>query len=573
MRNSADNSLTAAALGAVEGAEAIGVPRLRELWDAGVKTAMHTRGASRRGAQFAAEAVKVVGGRSSIQSDPKDWRFRDPTWTDNPVYRRIMQLYLAAVGEFEGLVADADLEWRDKERAAFLASLITSALAPTNTLLGNPEAIKRAFDTAGGSVRRGMRNFISDLRTNGGLPSQVDRTAFTVGEDLAVTPGAVIYRDDVCEVLQYTPTTPEIRARPTVILPPQIGRYYFMDLRPKRSFVEYAISRGIPVFMTSWRNPGPDQRDWDFDTYGAAALRAIDVAREVTGSEDVNVLGFCAGGILTASVTSHVAQTNDSRINSASFGVTLLDFDVPATIGAFNSGAVLGLAAARSNRQGIITGRSLGAMFALLRPNELVWNYWVNNYLLGNDPPVFDILAWNADSTNLPAKLHGEFLGIFAENKLVEPGALTLLGTPVDLGQITVETYVTGATTDHLTPWKGCYRTTQLTGGGSTFILSNAGHVASLVNPPGNPKAHYFAGPEPVPDPEDWLAKAEKQQGTWWEHWAKWIGERSGEERRAPGSLGSKRHRPIEPAPGSYVRDMKPALSSASAEEPVLSHA
>jgi polyhydroxyalkanoate synthase len=346
-----------------------------------------------------------------------------------------------------------------------------------------------------------------------------------------------------------------------------------MDLRPKRSFVEYVVSRGIPVFMISWRNPGTEQRDWDFDTYGAAALRAMDVAREVTGSDDVNVLGFCAGGILTASVTSHVAQTSDPRINSASFGVTLLDFDVPATIGAFQSGAVLGLAAARSNRQGVITGRNLGAMFALLRPNELVWNYWVNNYLLGNDPPVFDILAWNADSTNLPAKLHSEFIGIFGGNKLVEPDGLEILGTPVDLSKITVETYVTGATTDHLTPWKGCYRTTQLTGGESTFILSNAGHVASLVNPPGNPKAHYFAGPEPGPDPEDWLAKAEKVPGTWWEHWADWIGERSGEERRAPASLGSRRHRPIEPAPGSYVRDMEPANGTISTEEPALSRA
>jgi polyhydroxyalkanoate synthase len=573
MRNPADNSLTAAALGAVDGAEAIGLPRFSELWSAGVKTALHSRGAAQRGVRFAAEAAKVLAGASEVKPDPKDWRFRDPTWADNALYRRIMQLYISAADEFEGLVADADLEWRDMQRAQFLASLITSALAPTNILPGNPEAMKRAFETSGTSVGRGVRNLVRDIRTNGGLPSQVDRTAFTVGESLAVTPGAVVYRDDVCEVLQYTPTTPEIRTRPTVILPPQIGRYYFMDLRPKRSFVEYAVSRGIPVFMTSWRNPGPEQRDWDFDTYGAAALRSIDVAREVTGSDDVNVLGFCAGGILTASVVSHLAATNDDRIRSASFGVTLLDFDVPATIGAFNSGAVLGLAAARSNRQGVITGRSLGAVFALLRPNELIWNYWVNNYLLGNDPPVFDILAWNADSTNLPAKLHSEFLGIFAENKLVDPGALTLLGTPVDLSKITAETYVTGATTDHLTPWKGCYRTTQLTTGDSTFILSNAGHVASLVNPPGNPKAHYFAGPEPVPDPEDWLAGAEKQQGTWWEHWADWINERSGEERRAPAKLGSRRHRPIEPAPGSYVRDITPTPSTAAAAEPALSTA
>ena len=491
MRNPgpAESALTGIAADAVEGAEAIGMPSAAELLSAAIQTAVHSHGLIRRSARVGVGAARTVAGRSSVAPDPKDWRFRDPAWTENGVYRRLMQLYLTAAAELDELVATAELDWRDSERAQFLASVVGSALAPTNTLLGNPAALKRAFETGGWSLLRGMRNLIADLRHNGGLPSQVDRRAFEVGENLAMTAGAVVYRDEVCEVLQYAPSTPEVRSRPVVIVPPQIGKYYFMDLAPGRSFVEYVVSRGIPVFMISWRNPGGAQRDWDFDTYAAAAIRAIDVARDVTGSDDANLLAFCAGGILTASVLSHLASTADARVRSASFGVTLLDFDTRATIGAFQSGAVLSLARAKSNREGVLEGRDLGAVFALLRPNELVWNYWVNNYLLGNDPPVFDILAWNADSTNLPAALHRQFLNVFSTNALAVPGSFEVLGTPVDLGRITVETYVTGATNDHLTPWKGCYRTTQLLSGPSTFILSNAGHVASLVNPPGNPKA------------------------------------------------------------------------------------
>jgi polyhydroxyalkanoate synthase len=295
------------------------------------------------------------------------------------------------------------------------------------------------------------------------------------------------------------------------------------------------------------------------DTYAAAVLRAIDVARDVARSDDVNVLGFCAGGILTTTVLNHLAAMSDDRVHTASFGVTLLDFGVPAAVGAFDNGATLGIARARSDRNGLITGRSLSTVFALLRPNDLVWNYYVNNYLLGKDPPVFDILAWNADSTNLSARLHGQFLDIFTNNPLVEQGAMEVLGTPVDVSRIGVETYVTGATTDHLTPWRACYRTTQLFGGDSTFVLSNAGHIASLVNPPGNPRSHYFAGPEPGADPDAWYDAAEQRQGTWWEHWSGWISSRSGDTRRAPAKLGNRRHAPRDDAPGRYVRDLAAA--------------
>jgi polyhydroxyalkanoate synthase len=337
------------------------------------------------------------------------------------------------------------------------------------------------------------------------------------------------------------------------MVPPQINKYYFMDLAPGRSFIEHAVGRGIPFFAISWRNPAKEQSAWGMDDYGEAVLRAIDVTRDITKSDDVNLLSLCAGGLLAAGVLNYLAQTNDTRVNSASFGVTLLDFDVPAPIGMFHMNPLLSFARDRST-EGVLEGRSLGAVFNWMRPNDLVWNYWVNNYLLGESPPTFDILAWNSDSTNLPGRLHSEFLDIFEHNHMVKNGEFDVLGVPVDLKSVQVDTYVTGATRDHLTPWKGCYRTTQMMSGSSTFILSNAGHIASLINPPGNPKSHYFAGPEPGEAPEKWLAAADQHQGTWWEHWVDWAVERSGPEKKTAGKPGNKRHQPIESAPGQYVR-------------------
>jgi poly[(R)-3-hydroxyalkanoate] polymerase subunit PhaC len=544
---------------AVEGAEPLGTVRFSDVVSSLWKTARRSRGSAGRVAGLAGEAARIAVGRSTIAPDRKDWRFTDPTWHRNPVYRRVMQSYLAWAASMDSMVEAANLSWRADERARFFMGIVTSAAAPTNTLLGNPAAIKQALETGGGSLVSGARNLVDDLRHNGGMPSQVKRNTFVLGKDLAATPGAVIYRDEICEVLQFLPSTPEVHSRPLLVIPPQINKYYFMDLSPGRSFIEYVVSRGITVFTISWRNPDARYTDWNFDTYAAAVLRAVDVARDTTRNDDVNVIGMCAGGILTATVLNHLAHTTDDRIHTATFGVTLLDFSVPATVGLFNSAPLIATARSWSRVRRGLDGPSLGSVFTWLRPNELVWNYWVNNYLLGQDPPAFDILAWNSDPTNLPAALHAQFLDVFASNSLVNPGAFEVLGTPVELGKVGVETYVTGATTDHLTPWKGCYRTTQLLGGPSTFVLSNAGHVASLVNPPGNPKAHYLAGPEPEADPLEWQAKAQKCTGTWWEHWAEWALPRSGDTHRRPNKPGSRKYRVIEPAPGAYVRGLEPA--------------
>jgi polyhydroxyalkanoate synthase subunit PhaC len=396
---------------------------------------------------------------------------------------------------------------------------------------------------------------VGDILEGDGLPSQVKKSDFKVGENLAATPGAVVFRNEMLELLQYRPTTAAVRQIPTLMITPPIGKYYFMDLAPKRSFAEHAVGKGIPFFATSWRNPRHEHAAWGLDDYLQTLIQAVNAVCDITESDRLNVLGLCAGGIMSTMLLNYLAATGRDRVNAASFGVTLLDFGMEAPLGAFQSRPLTGLARRRSATSGILPASSLAQVFAWMRPNDLVWNYWVNNYLEGKDPPSFDLLAWSTDGTNMPGALHGQFLDIFQNNPLIDPGTFTVLGQQMDLNRIKVETLVMAALTDHLTPWKGCYRTTQLLGGESTFILSNAGHIASLVNPPGNAKASYFVGPKPGPDPDAWLQQAEKRGGTWWEAWSDWTLERSASERAAPVSLGSTQYPAIENAPGTYVRE------------------
>ncbi|MCU1667551.1 MAG: phaA [Blastococcus sp.] len=546
------------ALSTVEGAESPGVPSPRGMARALLATFGRPVPVVRETARLGRDAIRVLRGTDEIAPAPRDKRFADPAWATHPGYRRLAQSYLAVTGALDRLVADYEAggaDWREVEQARFVVNALTSAMAPTNTLLGNPAALKRAFDTAGRSVVRGVGHMLHDLRRNGGLPTQVDRSAFTVGEDLGITPGSVVYRDPVIEVIQYAPSTAQVRQRPLVIVPPPIGRFYFLDLRPGRSFVEYAVSQGLQVFMVSWRNPTKKQSDWDLDTYAGAVLDAVDVAREVTGSPDVTTMGFCAGGQIMTTALNHLAATADDRVHAAGYAVTLLDFASRAPLGAFSGPRLLEIARRNSRRKGVISAREMGSVFTWMRPDDLIFNYLVSEWLMGEDPPAFDILAWNADGTNLPARLHEQFLEIFGENALARAGALRVLGTPIHLGRITVPTFVTGALTDHLTPWDGCYRTTQLLSGETTFVLSSSGHIQSLVNPPGNPKAHYWTGGAPGPDAQAWRAAAERHTGSWWEPWAEWALEHSGDEVPAPTATGSTGHPPLDAAPGSYVRE------------------
>jgi class II poly(R)-hydroxyalkanoic acid synthase len=388
------------------------------------------------------------------------------------------------------------------------------------------------------------------------IPAMVDTSAFEVGRDLAVTPGAVVLRTPVFELLQYEPQTPRVREHPLLITPPMINKYYIADLAPGRSMVEAALQSGQQVFAMSWRNPDERHADWSLDTYAQAVVDALDAVEAISGSARTQVLGLCAGGIVLSTVLAHLATIGEQdRIAGLTLGVCVLDNRQSGTASAFMDPGTAALAVADSTRRGYLDGRALAGVFAWLRPNDLVWNYWVSNYLLGKDPPAFDILYWNSDTTNMPAGLHRDFVRIALENSLVYPGEATVLGTPVDLSRIETDAYVVAGIADHITPWTSAYRTVHLLGSDPRFVLSTSGHIAALVNPPGNPKASFRLNEQLPDEPEEWLATATQTPGTWWEDWTAWLAERSGEDRPAPRKLGGKGHRPLERAPGSYVRE------------------
>jgi len=512
-----------------------------------------TPGIVDRGASLAGGVAAAVLGRSTVTPHKGDRRFADPAWVSHPFYRRLGQAYLTVERAIGDAVEDAEIDWSTRERARFAAGILASGLAPTNTLVGNPTALKHAFDTGGASLVRGGRNLLGDLRHTR-MPRQVDASPFTVGENVGATPGEVVWRNEVLEIIQYTPTTPTVRTVPLLVVWSVINRHYILDLGKDRSFIEYAVGQGLQVFVTSWRNPTAEQADWDLDTYAQALLDATDAIREITGSEQIGTVGLCAGGQLLAAVMAHLRGAGDDRVAHAAFGVSQIDMSIPNVAALALHPALTGVTRVATEATGVVDGRAIAAVFSWLRPTELVWNQWVNNYLMGKDAPQYDILAWNNDTTRVPGALQRDLLRIAMDNLLVTPGGLSLLGTPVDLGAITADTYVVGAETDHLVPWQGAYRSTQLLGGDSTFVLSGGGHIQHLVNPPGNPKAHFRTGP--VAEQADaWLEGSSQQAGSWWPHWAEWAIARSGEERPAPKRLGSRRNKPIEPAPGRYVME------------------
>ncbi len=504
--------------------------------------------------QLAIDLVQIGLGNSEIAPAASDKRFVDPAFAQNPVYKRAMQAYLAWRGSLLDLVQeDQSIQWQDGEQLRFATMLITEALSPTNSLIGNPAALKHVFDTAGMSLVRGIRNYFGDVINNGAMPQQVDKRPFQVGKNLGVTPGSVIYRGELCEVIQYEPRAQKVFARPLVMIPPQINKFYIMDLAPKRSFIEYALEHGVQVFTISWRNPTAALREKSLDDYVEACQKAMAIACEVSGSPDCNVLGICAGGITTSLTLGHLAAIGDNRVNAGTLLVTMLDTSLPSMTGMFATEEIVADAIERSRKKGVLAGEDMARVFAWLRPNDLVWNYWVNNYLMGEQPPAFDILYWNGDSTNLPAKLHEGFLNLFLDNPLAKPGTIEILGTPIDLRKIKSDMYLLAGQTDHICTWHSCFRATPLFGGKVEFVLNSSGHVQSLVSPPGNLKSHYFTNPRVAGDADAWLQGATDHRGTWWDHWLKWLGTRSGEERAAPAQVGNSAYPALGPAPGSYV--------------------
>ncbi|VXB21452.1 Poly(3-hydroxyalkanoate) polymerase 1 [Pseudomonas sp. 8AS] len=503
---------------------------------------------------FVFELKNVLLGQSELTPEEGDRRFADPAWSQNPLYRRYLQTYLAWRKELHEWIEDSHLSEQDTSRGHFVINLMTEAMAPTNSM-ANPAAVKRFFETGGKSLLDGLSHLAKDIVHNGGMPSQVNMDAFEVGKNLATTDGAVVFRNDLLELIQYKPITEQVQERPLLVVPPQINKYYVFDLSPEKSVARFLLRNGIQTFVVSWRNPTKAQREWGLSTYIEALKEAIEVILAITGSKDVNMLGACSGGLTTASLLGHYAALGEHKVHALTLLVSVLDTKLDTQVALFADEKSLEVAKRRSYQSGVLEGSDMAKVFAWMRPNDLIWNYWVNNYLLGNEPPVFDILYWNNDTTRLPAALHGEFIEMFKTNPLTRAGALEVCGTPIDLKQVTCDFFCVAGTTDHITPWDSCYKSAHLFGGKCEFVLSNSGHIQSILNPPGNPKARYMTNSEMPLDPRAWQASATKHADSWWLHWQNWLAERSGKLKKSPTSLGNKAHPAGEAAPGTYVHE------------------
>jgi polyhydroxyalkanoate synthase subunit PhaC len=521
-----------------------------------VRLARRPQIVTRRARRLAAELGKIATGNSAIAAPPRDRRFADPAWHDNPLLRRAVQAYLAAGQTAGALLAEADLDWRDNERLAFLLGNLIAAAAPSNNPIISPLAWKALIDTGGLSAIRGIRALLSDLAAPPRIPTMVAPDAFEVGRDLAVTPGAVVSRTEVYELIQYKPATDTVHRFPLLIVPPMINKFYLTDLAPGRSMIEFLVGQGHQVFVISWRNPDARHRHWGLDTYGGAVADALAAVRHIGKAPRASMCALCSSGIVSSMVSAHLNATGHSdQLASLCLGVTVLDQARAGTAGAMIDESTAQAAILASASRGYLDGRALAEVFAWLRPDDLIWNYWVNNYLQGRTPPPFDILYWNADTTRLPAALHRDFIELALSNALTKPGAATMLGSPVDLSKVDTDSYVAAGIADHICPWQSCYRSTQLLGGTVRFVLSTSGHIASMVNPPSNPKATFRTAPGSPAEPSDWLAEAVAEKGSWWPDYSSWLAERSGGRKKRPGRLGSKKFPPLDPAPGTYVFD------------------
>ena len=524
---------------------------LRETASDPARTVKHMRG-------FGEDVVQILTGKSELAPDPKDKRFKDPAWQYNPFFRAGAQYYLAVQKGMKNWMQDLELDELERDRANFISQIIIDSLSPTNSLIGNPSAQKRLIDSGGLSLIKGLKNAYNDMVHNHGMVSMVDKRPFKLGENVAASKGSVVYRDAMMEVIQYAPTTDQVYAIPQLTIPPQINKMYINDLSPEKSVVKYQLDNGIQPFVISWKNPTKDQGHWGMDEYIASCAKALEVVSAVSGSDTVNVSSACSGGQTGAILASKLAGVGDKRIGAMTFMVTVLhpkQNDIEA--GALMSANGLELAKRRAAKKGIVKGNDLARGFAWLRPNDLIWNYVINNYLMGDDPPAFDVLFWNADATNLSAALMGDFLTLFETLAFTKPGEVEMAGHRIDLTKVTNDLFILGGTTDHITPWRACYRSTQLFGSKDvTFVLSQAGHMQAILNPPGNPKAKYFVSKKaghPPADVDDWLKGTEQVAGSWWPLWMDWVQKRSGKQVAAPKAAGNKKYPPLEAAPGLYV--------------------
>jgi polyhydroxyalkanoate synthase len=484
-----------------------------------------------------------------------DKRFAARAWRDSPYHDYLRQAYLLNSRFLGDLVEATDLDAAAKQRLRFYTRQLTDAMSPANFAATNPEALQLALDTRGESLHAGIRQLIQDLEL--GRISMVDAAAFEVGRNLAVTPGEVVYENELIQLIQYRPATAKVRKRPLLMVPPCINKFYILDLQPENSFVRYAVERGNTVFMVSWRNITEDSLgglSWD-DYIADGVLKAIEVVRAISRSEQINALGFCVGGTLLGAALAVLRARGEERVASVTLLATMLDFSDPGDIGVFVDAAGMAAREAAIGRGGIFSGKDLAFVFSALRANDLVWTYVVNNYLKGKAPDAFDILYWNGDSTNLPGPMYCWYVrNMYLENKLREPGRLTICGVPADLGAIRLPTYILATREDHIVPWKTAWLSTRHLKGDTRFVLGASGHVAGVINPPAQRRRSYWNNERACADADAWLAGAAETQGSWWPDWDAWLQGHCGGERAAPRKPGNAGFKPIEPAPGRYVK-------------------
>jgi polyhydroxyalkanoate synthase len=499
--------------------------------------------------------AKAVGAEMEppVAVDPKDRRFADPAWSGNPLFYGTRLTYLAACRWAREVVGSAQVDEEAGVKARMAVDLMLDALAPTNFLPSNPAALKRAFDTGGASIVAGMRQFLDDLRNNGGKPTQVDTSGFEVGRNLAVTPAKVVFRNHLMELLQYEPQTEQVHATPLLASPPWINKYYVMDLAPGRSFIEWAVQHGRTVFAISYINPTADMSATTMDDYLIHGPQtALDVISEITGAETIDIVGLCLGGAMTAVTAAHLQQAGDTRIGTLTLINTMLDYSEPGALGTFTDLATVEKLERKMAKEGTLEGASMAGTFDILRANDLIFNYVVSNWLMGQKPPAFDILAWNADSTRMPAAMHAFYLRNFYVENRPAKGTLEIAGRTVDLGVIKSPAYIISAINDHIVPWQSAYKSVKLFSGPARFVLGSGGHIAGIVAPPG-PKVWHMIGPDGAASGKEWEAGAKRESGSWWEDWANWSAENSGPMVDPP-SLGSDTHPVLGEGPGTYVR-------------------
>ncbi|WP_198373461.1 PHA/PHB synthase family protein [Roseomonas rosulenta] len=495
-----------------------------------------------------------------IAEDDKDRRFKDDAWREHEVFDFIRQSYLLSARYFRSVVEGTEgLEPKTAQKVDFYTRQFVDAMSPTNFLMTNPEVLRRTAESGGENLLRGLSNLLSDLeRGRGKLRIRMtDDTKFKVGENIAVTPGKVVYQNDLMQLIQYAPTTEKVLKRPLLIIPPWINKFYILDLRPKNSFIRWAVEQGHTVFVISWVNPDSKLAEKGFDDYMLEGpYAALDAIEQATGEKGANVIGYCLGGTLLASTLAHMAMKRDTRVKSATFFTTMVDFEEAGELGVFIDEEQLAALEEKMQKTGYLEGREMATTFNMLRANDLIWSFVVNNYLMGQEPFPFDLLYWNDDSTRMPARMHSFYLRrMYQENDLVKPGGIELSGVKLDLRRIKLPTYILSTREDHIAPWKSTYRATQIYKGPTRFVLAASGHIAGVANPPDAGKYSHWVSDDLPADPDEWFKAATELAGSWWPDWHRWVSglDRTQVPARFPGTGALPA---IEDAPGSYVKVM-----------------